>query len=597
VFVNRATSTESFNGQRLSLNFGNYINVKEFTGTIDISSDATVTLYNSPQKSLSLNQSITTPVGTAVGTASVRAVQYASGTKGHPDGTFYVYLFNIKMYSGCSFASDAKSIYTNGTYGKVFGDLILNINNQAEVIDTKSSILLFDTGLQGVKSLVSNTGVNETTYVFRTTDTASIARSGGKAVSTFTITGADNFNYTGTLTDIQSQDVNIYFAQNLTTNAIDIAGTIAGSNSTTSNVTSTNLFTGSLRVGDGIKLTGTGGSTYHTVANVNSSTSITVVPNTNITGTISSYRFYKAGTPVDFTGSGNTITFNSPTSMTVSLAIDPDTSSSYSFYGQVPKYRYAAYPVQKNINRSQYVKIDCSTNTGNVNGPWCLGFADVMRITAVYVGADYLTTNPNRISWFGLDNGQQDNMYGLAYLTLNPQYAGALTSSSKILVKLDYFTSNVTSTHTGFYSIDSYPIDDANTADVAAITTPQIPRYISTSSITYDLRNQIDLRPIVNNTATSTNVVSYATINPANNTSTFVTGATVALEPDSIFSYNVTHYLPRIDALVINSDNTLTAKRGVPSVNPLPPSLDATGLRIAEIYLPPYPTLTFTEAQ
>ena len=600
VFVNRADTTESLNNQRLSLNLGNYIQVNDFSGTLDIAGDVQITFYNAYQNSLTTNQGTSTPVGTAVGTANVKAVQWASGTKGHPDGTFYVYLYNIKMNSGHSFATDAYSFYVNGTYGKVFADLVPNqLTGKFEVLETNSSLLLYDTGLNGVESLVSNTGLNSTTFVYRTTETASVVRSAGKATATFTLSGSDSYNYSGTLTDIESEDINVYFAQNLTTNALNTTGTIASSNSTTSTITSGSSYTGSLLVGDGIKLSGTGGSTYHSVTNVNSAYSMTVTPATNLTGTISTYKFFKAGTPVNFNGSGNTITFNSSSSATISLAIDPDTSTSYSVYAQIPKYRAGATPIQKIINQGIYVKIDCSTNAGGINGPWSLGFADVMRVSAVYVGADYLTTNPDRISWFILNNGQTDSMYGISTLSLNPSYAGSITSSSKILVKLDYFSSNVTSTQTGFYSIDSYPINDANTADVNAITTPQIPLYYSSSSLTYDLRNNIDFRPIVVNTATSTNVISSASINPGYNTSTFVTGsgAAVAVEPDSVFSYNITHYLPRIDALVINKDNTLSIKRGAPSVNPSPPSLDATGLRIAEVYLPPYPTLTFIEAQ
>ena len=591
VTVVKATSTESINGQRISLNFGSYIQVNEFSGAVNIASDAVVYFYDSVQHSLSNNLGISTPVGNLVGTANIRAVQYDSGTKGHSDCIFNLYIFNIIMNSGKSFQTDAKSIYVNGTYGKVFGDIILT-KGYAQILAPASATQIYDTGLDGVKSLVSNTGTNESTFVFRTTETASVARSGGKAVSTFTLTGTDNYNYSGTLTDVESSDVNIYFAQNLTTNALNTTGTVASSNATTSTITAGSSFTGSLRVGDGIKLSGTGGSTYHNVNIINSSTSVTVTPATNLTGTISTFRFYKAGTPIDFTGSGNTITFNSPTSVTISIAIDPDTSTSYSFYGQIPKYRYAANPIEKVINKDVYVKIDCGTNVGGVNGPWTLGFADIMRVSSVYVGADYLTSNPDRGAWFQLNNGQQDTMYGLGTLVLNPQYAGSLTASSKILVMLDYFSSNVTSTQTGFYSIDSYPIDDVNTANTNAISTSQIPVYYSATTKSYDLRNQIDLRPIVTNTATSTNVISSASINPANNISTFVSGSTVALEPDSTFSYNITHYLPRYDALVINSNQTLTVKKGAPAVNPIPPSLDQSGLRVAQIYLPPYPTLT-----
>jgi hypothetical protein len=595
----RGITVNSLNAERLTANFGSYIVINEVAGTFDVENDQEISFYDSAQQALSLNQGTSSPTGTLVGKANIRAIKYYQGTKGRPTAQYLLYIFNVRMSSGYSFATDAKSVYATSALGTCFADLVQDDVTGKFTIYEPTNSLLSDTGLTGLRSLVSNTGVNGTQLVYRTTDSATVSRSGGKAVATFTLPGPDQFNYgAGVLSSTQELDINITFKNSMTSNAINSSGSITTSNSTTTTLTSSSSFTGGLIVGDGIKISGTGGSTYHSITAINSANSVTLTPNTTVTGTITTYRYFKAGTHVNLGGSGNTITINSGTSATVSLAIDPDTATTYTLCAQIPKYRSSAQPIQKVIKKDVFVSINCASHNATTTGPWCLGLPDVLKIKNVYVGSNFSTTNPDRTEWFTLDNGQTDSMYGLSFLKLNPKYYGGLTSASRLLVKLDHFTSNVTSTKAGFYSIDSYPINDSNTASSNSIATAQIPIYTSPSAIQHDLRNYIDFRPIMSNTAVSTNVASSATINPANNSNVFVTaaGATLAIEPDSVFQYNVTHYLPRIDALVINKNNTVSVKYGVPSLNPTPPTLDASGLRVAEIYVPPYPSLTPDEA-
>jgi hypothetical protein len=74
-------------------------------------------------------------------------------------------------------------------------------------------------------------------------------------------------------------------------------------------------------------------------------------------------------------------------------------------------------------------------------------------------------------------------------------------------------------------------------------------------------------------------------------------GAKLAIEPDSNFSFNAQYYLPRMDALMINKEGALVVKTGAAAFNPRPPTLNNSGMKIADIYVPPYPSLTFQEAE
>lgn len=642
----RATTTTWQPSQKVTTNFGNYIKIRDVAGTFDVGNDQSVIIYNANQSVLSLNQSyVGSGIGTAVGTANIRALLYSPTSpapKGYPKAEYLGYIFNIKMNSGYSFATDAKSIVvTGGTYGNCYADIYTDpIQGQQLVYEPDKATLIYNTGLPGVKRLTSNTGVDETSYVYRSTLTSTITRttSGGGGANnttiTFTAPGTDSFNYgLGTLTDIGETGINITFGTNFSTNPIlgpwtseSMNPSISFSNSTTSTLVTgdyTSNFDGTtpgaslmaqLTPGQGIKLNwgnplGGTATSYHTVLYVNNANSVTLTPNVSSTvvplsGTVAMSRFYKQGTSVDFTGSGNTITFTTPSNATVVLAIDANTSqaTTYTMNGQIPTQKTAAVPIQKVVNKGVYVGINCASHWASTTGPWNLGIPDVYEVTNVYVGSTFDTANYDAIGWFGFTSGQQDSYYGHGQLYVLPQFKQNITSSTRMLVKLNCFSANITSVKEGFFSVDSYPIDDANTANLNAIQTAQIPIYKSISGINYDLRNNIDFRPIFANTAivASTNSTwgSY-TVNPANNNSTIYTGSgnPIAVEPNANFTYNVEYYLPRIDSLLLNSDGTLDVKHGIPDVNPVTPSLNSAGLKLADIYVPPYPSLTFTESE
>lgn len=404
----------------------------------------------------------------------------------------------------------------------------------------------------------------------------------------------------GTLSSTVEDNIIVNFAQDTTSSAVITNGALAAgaaNNSNTVTVQSVTPYTGAFTVGQGVKVTGTGGSTYHSVFSIPSSTQLVLTPNTTVTGTITLNKFFKRGTTVSLAGVSNTaVVASNRASVTVNMAMYPDLNT-YTMNAQIPVTRTTAQPIPKVVRKNTFVKIDCST--GGTTGPWGLGHADVYKVANVHVGSTYADTNTDRSDWFELDSGQQDNMYNIAKLKLKPQYNGVLTSASRLLVKMHHFTPNSTSSAALFYSEESYPIDDANTANNSAIVTAEIPVYKNDKGIYYDLRNCIDFRPMASNTAVLATTAAAATINPVANAGSFysTSGAPVAVEPDSNFSYNVEYYLPRKDVLLINSDGTLNVKRGDPAIDPKLPAINKSGLKIAEITVPPYPSLTFKEAE
>jgi len=613
--VPRGVNSQDLIGQRTTVNFGNYIIVNEVSGIFDIGGMVSVGIYDVPQKVISENLSASAPLGDLIGTATIRSFQYNSGTKGTGSigsETYRLYITNINMNPGYNFQSGAKSFYVNGTYGKVFADIVLN-GGYAQLSGSKGN-LIFNTGLSGLKRLTSNTGVNNTSYIYRSTlDPATLSSSGTSASATFTLS-ADQFNYgVGSIGDIQSSEINIFFNSNVTANifpSIVFGGSIGGtSNTTCSNLTVSSITAGFdtfLKPGNSLKLASTAsGTTYHVIKKINSANSLTISPPVSPTpsaGSIYIHRFFKAGTQIDFTGSGNTISFSSTSGkvqqMTVHVGINLDGVNSNTLRAQVPIARTTATPIGLDVHKDVYVAINCASHPAGSTGPWTLGIPDVYKVSSIYVGANFANTNPDRVGWFKFNNGQTDNYYGLSYISILPNYQSGITSQSNILVRLNHFSPNITSTMATFTSVDSYPINDSNPTNPSYIATAEIPVYNDISNGIYDLRNYIDVRPFVTNTAISATNPANATINPANNTSQFYSAALkVAIEPDSIFEYNAEFYLPRYDALLITKDGSLIVKSGTPSFNPKQPSINSSGLKVADILVPPYPSLTFSEAE
>jgi len=628
--VQRAIYSESVNNQIVTVNFGNYLKVREVVGIFDIGSIPDVGIYSANQYAITQNPGTSGVLGSLVGNANVRAIMFNSGTKGTAEAEYLLYISNIRMKAGNSFAANAKSIHiASGTYGKVYAD-IYQANGQSEVYESSSKQLIFDTGLKGVKNLLSNTGINSTSYIYRTTsDAATLTRGSGVATATITI-ASDRYNYSGSLLDNPSEDINVMFnaaaSSNLysTTRSVNPTIYLMASDSlgrTVSNIGNPGVGTApwisnfgsennqNPKVGEMLKIVTATSTSYHHVVSVPLANTIVVTPKVSDTSPLSGataiYKFHPKGSYVNFNGTGNTIQFNTTTDMSISLNMDlnPETAAAGSVVAQTPIIKSSASPIGKDVKKDTYVAINCATHSATTLGPWSLGLPDVYKISSVYVGASFANTNPDRKDWFVLDNGQTDAYYGLSQLKILPNYQSQLTSASRILVRFNHFTPNSSSSKAMFFSKDSYPIDDANTANTTAIATAEIPLYRSADDNFYDLRNYIDFRPVMANTANSSgqtlSTLANITINPANNQSVYYStvGSKVALEPDSNFTFNVQYYLPRSDALLITKEGQLIVKSGAPSNNPKPPILNNSGLKIADIYVPPYPSLTFQEAE
>lgn len=253
----------------------------------------------------------------------------------------------------------------------------------------------------------------------------------------------------------------------------------------------------------------------------------------------------------------------------------------------------ASQPTKKDLE-TVYIKIDCSTNSSSPSeGDYSLGLPDVFSIENIYVGTNYSTSNPDRKANFIFKNGQKDTFYGLS--SIKKKRSFTLTTSNRILVKAKVFKRDTSGIYgDGFFTINSYPteIQDPVSPQMAI---EEIPRYTSENGDVFDLRNTVDFRPYVSNTAAYSTTEGSATVNP-----TFVNefpGTELYTSaPNEVLETDYEYFLGRKDLIIINENGEFTSIRGIPSETPVAPTDPYTGMVLANVNVPVYPSLPKRDA-
>lgn len=293
---------------------------------------------------------------------------------------------------------------------------------------------------------------------------------------------------------------------------------------------------------------------------------------------------YTSGVPIDLTSA--TVNVTSTQSMTITLPTPPASNMSVIAYYDVKK--TAAAPQGKTL-QTVYFKIDPNTHAAGFTGPYCLGVPDIFAIDGIWQGASYATTNTDVTNKFYLQTAQHVNYYGLSKIIKKRNHT--ISSGDYLLIKARVFQKNITGSYAqGFFSVDSYPIDDANTANTSAITTQEIPVYTTPNGVEYDLRNVIDFRPYAANTSAYSTTIAGATVNPSS-TVTFGTTDLFYPSPNKVFEADYQYYIGRKDLLFVDSEGNFDISTGKSEENPAPPSDPDSGLVLCTINIPPYPSL------
>ena len=199
-----------------------------------------------------------------------------------------------------------------------------------------------------------------------------------------------------------------------------------------------------------------------------------------------------------------------------------------------------------------------------------------------------------------IDNGQRDNVYDIGRIILKQ---GRPVATGQLDIIFDYFEH---SNEGDFFSVDSYTDDNGTGFLAVPFYTPQTAiNKKGSGSTLIQLRDVVDFRPIVNTAGLDPSVIPSIADNRGQQgaknflDTTFTNSNPGAPEPGNgfvprlpipgtQFQCDIEHYQPRCDSLFIEKDGSLRLIEGQSASKPLPPPDLATGIRLYDIYLPPY---------
>lgn len=577
--------------QVVSANYGNYVVVDEVAGAWNVNDGDTVTIYDTAQNAVSTrNYSTSSPSGNVIGTAKVKTIERVSGNHGEPSTTYNLYLFDVQM-SNAAFC-DSRSFYIDNAFGSDgFADSVVTANS-ACLNEVSFNKAIFPLSASYVRRIRNSSGNVDTSYEFYRRYNVSIGTGG-----TFTInTGSANeiFPYSvGALNDTQKNQFYIVLDNTAEVTLTGNVSITSGSNNVTGTGTA---FSTQLQAGDIIEQ----GSNTFIIASISTDTSLNL---TTAAGSTQSGAFRRQdlfGKVLDFTRNGangteRSITVASTTSATFNMQENLTSAVDATVLCRLQK--TDAQETGKSYRSRRLVKIDFSSHSANNTGPWSLGFSDIFRINSIRKNSTAFTTGnegSNVTTDFILDNGQRDTLYALGSIRKNPSSTLSLGSSEHLLIDLDYFDPDF-SQGSGYFSVDSYPIDDVFTSNTQAIQTYEIPRYRSNrSGALFDLRNVIDARPVLENTATDTTAIGSASTNPSANSLVFQSGTGGLRTPvvNENYTLDLSYYLPRKDVIYMDRFGNFGVSTGVSALITRTPKSPENAMSLATVTIPPYPSLS-----
>lgn len=596
--IRKGTDELTTNAIVTSVNYGNYVDVKEVGGVFKFSTGDTVYLHSLPKGFLSnaafgyrTNNTFPDANSVQIGTAKVRSQAHISGIPGTPSATYRLYLFDVAIANGKNF-SNTSAVYTNNSVDATAGiaDVIKVVSSNSAVLSNSDySSLLFPIGTTSTKL------TNNHTYYYRDIKTVTANTTGG---ASFTLSGSEFLPYTpgGTLSYSQAQEVciiptaNLVVTPNLTSAAVTHGNTLV-------DVTSTaNIFPG-----DYLSIYQTGVTDFRRVSQIINSTSFQIdsaASNSTSGANIVQILPQNVEVPIaDHTGRYINVDSTGQI-LTVNFNANIVTANTVKIFHNVKVQNVSSTPV-KTSNRNSIVVIAANTtNAGNTVGPWALGFPDVYRLKSVYLGSNTLTANVTSgtdvTNEFYIDHNQNKDFLGISYLYKKPTSKLTLSANQGLGVVFDHYTQSTG----GIVTIDSYSVDyDADASNLTTLSAGsnvsihEVPEVVSKRGENFDLIDYYDFRPRKSNTVAISTTWGSAPVNPSGTSSTWGVAPIFPL-PNSPIISDSTQFLGRVDRIIVDSNGGIRNIEGVPSASsPKAPSGLSDSLTINTINIPPYPSL------
>lgn len=565
--LRRGVDTQTNLEQQITFGYGGYFILDEVAGDFDFTKAQTIQLYDTPQMAVTNRYfSALTPIGNQIGTALARCFVYNGGLVGSNSATYLLHVFNVNMNANKN-VNQVQSVYYSSGSTHGVGDLY-----KTGLQSTTSIDQLYTFGVPGLMNLRDSSNNLHTEYTYRNKISGTMNTSGAL---TYTITssqpgGTDILPYgVGQLADSIASSFTLVATANVDSSAL--SGTVSISSAcTTVTGSGGTSFNTQFNPYDTIKVTNSTASTIRTVLSVSGASSMVVDAPFNTTESGDTYyKTYRAGKiiPIQYnvTGPKSYIQVTNSTSFTINTAEIPSSSLAVDVIFDV--LRTTTQPAQKQINKNRFVKINVDTNPAGPKGPWCLGFSDIHQVKAVYGALDgsYSINNTDYTKLFTYDTGQKDTHYDYGYLYPNAGFDHTIANT--LLVELDYFTTN-TNSGVGFYTVESYPINDGLPGTVTIVAGSTTVTGTGTSfSSTFNTNDSIQVGD------------EYKTISAiTNSTSLTVTSAFISsYNADTYYKYNTTIQTKDMPLYIDSNGNKNALRDYVDFRTPSVPTASDTG--------------------
>ena len=301
-----------------------------------------------------------------------------------------------------------------------------------------------------------------------------------------------------------------------------------------------------------------------------------------------------AGQYINMSAATSSVTLASAQTMTIDLggAVTITGSETRDVRVYVNVLKSDSAPVAKTLVKNRIIKIDTSTNVNGVSGEYDLGLSDGHELVSVTAGtnSDYTTGQTNVTDQFRFTKGQEDNFVGHSKIYKKGTSTLNLTTNKYLVVTIHHFTQSITSAT--FSCVDSYPVDDTATPEPNQIRTENIPVYRSNIHGDFDLRNTIDFRPRILDTATSTTTLGSASVNPSTNQAVDRPGNGLTNPvPVSSFTTDYNYYRGKNLRVILDDSGDFRILEGAYADKPATPVEPEKCMTLATVQLKPYPCL------
>lgn len=581
-YITAPKSTEFVNvdNQISYVRSGNYVNVNEITGMPDPDEGELVNLYDSAESRVSNNTIYSAAAtGNKIGEARLNSILMEDGQLGQANAQMRMYISNVEMNSNANFGQ-VRSI-GNANF---FSDVVLTSNN-AVINDLEGDTKLYFAGELAIRDLKDENGNYDTSFTFYREKTGTISSSGTLTITISTTDESMPYG-TGSLGSLAKDTIFLNVTANTT---ISLSGNVDITTGNTTVTGSGTTFT-SLNAGDRLSID----STTYIISSITNNTELELTEAASSTYTGTFDKLYLDGDYIDLDSKGSDAgAVRTVTATTSSLTFNLQET----FGTTVPckvvhkAARNSAEPAIKRRRSNRIVLIDGSSAANLDIIP--LGFSDIYQVRQIRKSSSpfsLLSDGTDVTNQFTVYNGQTLTTYENGYIV--PNSASAVSNTDYLLVELDYFEPDFT-TGVGYFSVDSYPIDDTTTSNTT-IQTADIPVFIY-EEIGYNLRNFIDTRAIKSNTAADATTIGTATTNPSFSTTYDKdSNGLRTIVPGTNITYDYSYYLARRDVFVVDQNGAFSVVSGKPAINPAIPRVSSDYMKIAQVYIPPYPSITST---